>query len=69
MKASTLAAIGEIVHDIDLKDGKFGRPEADGIRTLIAGLCAATAADDERLWRGAVIFDDLHRFFAGARRG
>jgi hypothetical protein len=64
-----LAAVGEIVHDIDLKDGKFGRPEADGVRTLIAGLCAATADDEERLRRGAVIFDDLHRYFAGARRG
>ena len=26
-----LAAIGEIVHDIDLKDGKFARAEAGGI--------------------------------------
>ncbi len=64
-----LAAVAEIVHDIDLKGGKFGRPEADGVRTLIAGLCAATADDEERLRRGAVIFDDLHRYFAGARRG
>ena len=64
-----LAAVAEIVHDIDLKDGKFGRPEADGIRTLVAGLCAATADDEERLRRGAAIFDDLHRYFAGARRG
>ena len=64
-----LAAVGEIVHDIDLKDGKFGRPEADGVRTLIAGLCAATADDEERLRRGAAVFDDLHSYFAGARRG
>ncbi len=64
-----LAAVAEIVHDIDLKDGKFGRPEADGIRTLIAGICAATANDEERLRRGAAIFDDLHRYFAKPRRG
>jgi hypothetical protein len=57
------------VHDIDLKDGKFGRPEADGVRTLVAGLCAATADDDERLRRGAEIFDNLHRYFTGPRRG
>lgn len=63
-----LAAIGEIVHDIDLKDGKFGRPEADGIRTLIAGLCAATADDKERLARGGAVFEDLYRYFASARR-
>ena len=28
-----LRAIGEIVHDIDLKDHKFARAEADGIKT------------------------------------
>src|SRR5215217_9431577 len=64
-----LAAVAEIVHDIDLKDGKFGRPEADGLRTLIAGLCAATADDEERLARGGAVFEDLYRYFASARRG
>lgn len=64
-----LAAVAEIVHDIDLKDGKFGRPEADGVRTLIDGLCADTTDDRERLRRGAGIFDDLHRSFAKPRRG
>jgi hypothetical protein len=64
-----LAAVAEIVHDIDLKDGKFGRPEADGVRTLIAGLCAATSDDEERLRRGAEIFNDLHRYFARPPRG
>ncbi|MEO3472542.1 chromate resistance protein ChrB domain-containing protein [Roseomonas sp. CAU 1739] len=64
-----LAAVAEIVHDIDLKDGKFGRPEADGVRTLIAGLCAATADDEERLARGFSILDDLYRFFAKPARG
>ena len=68
LKDPALAAIAEIVHDIDLKDGKFGRPEADGIRTLVAGICAATADDGERLARGGAVFDDLHRYFAGARR-
>jgi hypothetical protein len=34
-----LHAIGEIVHDIDLKDGKFGREQAPGIAHVIAGIC------------------------------
>ena len=38
-----LTAIAEIVHDIDLKDGKFGREEAAGIKMLIAGICARYA--------------------------
>src|SRR3712207_9392858 len=62
-----LRAIAEIVHDIDLKDGKFGRPEADGIRTLIAGICAATGDDEERLARGGAGFGDLPSPFPKGR--
>jgi hypothetical protein len=63
-----LRAIAEIVHDIDLKDGKFARPEADGIRTLIAGICAATGNDEERLARGGAVFEDLYSHFRRRRR-
>src|SRR5207302_3286041 len=31
---AALRAIAEIIHDIDLKDGKFGRAEVAGIKTL-----------------------------------
>ena len=53
-------AIAEIVHDLDLKDGKFGRPEAPGIARMIEGLVARYANDDERLEKGFAMFDDLH---------
>lgn len=49
---AVLAAIGEIVHDIDLKDARFGRPEMAGVLALIDGICAAHAEDDTRLERG-----------------
>jgi hypothetical protein len=62
-----LGAIGEIIHDIDLKDGKYGRAEAAGIRTLIAGIAQAHNDDDQRLERGGAVFDDLYRSFAGQR--
>ena len=62
-----LAAIAEIVHDIDLKDEKYGREEAAGIKTLINGICADTRDDDERLARGAAIFDDLYAVFSRKR--
>jgi hypothetical protein len=62
-----LAAIAEIVHDIDLKDDKYGREEAAGIKTLINGICADTRDDDERLARGAAIFDDLYAVFSRKR--
>jgi hypothetical protein len=53
-------AIAEIVHDLDLKDGKYGRAEAAGVRMMLDGLMARTENDDERIERALVIFDDLH---------
>lgn len=64
-----LAAIGEIIHDIDLKDGKYGREEAAGIRTLIAGIASKPNDDTQRLARGAVLLDDLYSSFAGKQGG
>ncbi|MCE3247823.1 MAG: ChrB protein [Geminicoccaceae bacterium] len=58
-----LQMIAEIVHDIDLKDGKFGHSETEGIRTMIAALCAACDDDAERLRRGAALLDDLYGYF------
>lgn len=61
-----IQSLAEIVHDIDLKDGKFARAEAAGIEQLVTGLCRAHAADDERLERGLELFDDLYRSYATA---
>jgi hypothetical protein len=58
-----LAQIGEIVHDIDLKDGKFGRTEAAGIEQLITGLVLANPEDEARLERGSILFDELYESF------
>ena len=58
-----LAAIAEIIHDIDLKDDKFGRPEAAGIDRVIAGIAIAREDDNERLARGNDLFDDLFEYF------
>jgi len=55
-----LVALGEMVHDIDCKDGKFGRPETPGLRRLIDGVVAAAAQDRARLERGAALLDTLY---------
>lgn len=55
--------IAEIVHDIDLKDGKFGRQETPGIEQLIAGIAMAHKDDLARLERGCAVFDDLYEYF------
>jgi hypothetical protein len=61
-----LARVAEILHDIDIKDGKVGRPEARGIEQLLLGLLAANPDDESRLDRGFAMFDDLYQSF---RRG
>src|SRR5688572_24543651 len=53
-------AIAEIVHDLDLKDAKFDRPETPGVRMMLEGLMARTDSDEERIERALPLFDDLH---------
>jgi hypothetical protein len=62
-----LRAIGEIVHDIDLKDGKFAREETSGIAHLITGLALANKTDEQRISRGAAVLDDLYEYFRKKR--
>ncbi|HYK53889.1 MAG TPA: chromate resistance protein ChrB domain-containing protein [Candidatus Eremiobacteraceae bacterium] len=63
-----LTAIGQIVHDIDLKDSKFERPEKAGIERVLEGIVLAHADDKTRLDRSAPIFDDLHSLMGKRRR-
>jgi hypothetical protein len=55
-----LAAIGEIVHDIDCKDEQFGRAETAGVASLIRGITRTHDDDAARLARGSNVFDDLY---------
>jgi hypothetical protein len=63
-----LRAIAEIIHDIDLRDSKFGREESVGIRTLIDGIALTTTDDSERLARGAEVFNNLYQVFGRKRQ-
>ncbi len=60
---AAVVPIAEIVHDIDLKDSKFGRQETAGIERLIAGICMSHKDDETRLARGSAVFDDLYEYF------
>ena len=59
----SLRAIGEIVHDVDCKDEKFGRHEATGIASVIRGIAAARSDDNERLKAGESVFEGLYSAF------
>lgn len=61
LRDPALRVIGEIVHDIDCKDAKFGRAEAPGVERLLAGIARKHATDATRLRRGAAVFDNLYQ--------
>ena len=67
LKEAALRSLGEIVHDIDLKDAKFARPEALGLDGLIAGIAMRHKEDEARLAEGAAVFDSLHAYFKRKR--
>ncbi len=58
-----LRHIAEIVHDIDLKDGKFGRPDAPGVQQIVLGIVLDCPDDENRRKRGFALFDDLYASF------
>jgi hypothetical protein len=60
--------IAAIVHDLDLKDGRFGAPEAATVGVLVDGLQLATAEDDLLLERGITLFESLYLALAQAAR-
>jgi len=57
---SALRQIAEIVHDIDIRDDKFGRDEVAGVAAIIRGLATTHDDDHARLQSGATFFDGLY---------
>jgi len=59
-----LRALAEVVHDIDLKDGKYARPEAPGVAAQIAGIALLERDDHARLRDGAKMCEQLLAYYA-----
>jgi hypothetical protein len=55
-----VTAIGEMVHDADVGDGKFGRKEAFGVDEILKGLAWKGLTDKELLERGIEMIDGLY---------
>lgn len=64
-----LVPLAEVVHDIDLKDEKFGRPETVGFNALLTGLVASWPKDDDRMAEGMRLFENLYNFYRGRKAG
>jgi len=67
LRDAALGAIAEVVHDIDLKDEKYGRAETPGVAAVLEGIAATTRDDHARLERGAALFDGLYAALRGDR--
>jgi hypothetical protein len=67
---SAVERLAAIVHDLDLKDGKFGAPEVGTVGAIVEGLQAMHTDDDVLLDSGMTMFEALYRAFErAARRG
>jgi hypothetical protein len=62
-----LRPLAEIVHDIDLKDEKYRRPETRGIESVIRSIAHSHALDPQRIARASEMLDDLYEYLKRAR--
>ena len=61
IRDAAVGRIAAIVHDLDLKDDRFGAPETPTIGGVIQGLQLANAADEVLLDQGIALFEALYR--------
>lgn len=57
---SALTGIAEVVHDLDLDDARYGRPETAGVGAVLDGWRRLELSDEEREARGAALFEGLY---------
>ena len=55
-----LTRLAEVVHEADLRDGKFAHEEARGIDIAIRALLAASPDDHQVLTQGMAVFEGLY---------
>lgn len=68
LKDQALATIAEIVHDIDMKDQKFGRPEAAGLDAVVRALANSLKDDHKMLEIGITILEALYNYFSSTQK-
>jgi hypothetical protein len=57
-----MKAVAEIVHEIDLRDGRYVRSEVPGIDTVLRGWMSRPDAEREAL--GHALFDGIYQAFS-----
>src|SRR5215211_2710322 len=59
-----LTEIAEIVHDADLMDEKYGRPESEGLDAIVRGMQLALADDHILTHHTDVLYEGLYTYLS-----
>jgi hypothetical protein len=62
LRDPVLAEIAEIVHDADLMDEKYGRPESEGLDSIIRGMQLALPDDETLISYADALYDGLYAY-------
>lgn len=61
---SALREIAEIVHDADIVDERYGRPESDGLDVVIRGMQLCLPDDHALIRHTGPVFDGLYAYLS-----
>ena len=61
IKDKAVKRIAEIVHDLDVRDDKYGKPEATGVEDILSGIRKTAKSDADGLERGMAAFEMLYQ--------
>ena len=64
IRDNAVQRLAEVVHDLDLKDGKFGAPAAATLGAAIDGLQMSCVDDRQLLEQGIILFEAMYRSFS-----
>jgi hypothetical protein len=64
LKEPALRVVAEIVHEIDIRDGRYVRPEIGGIDVILKGWLLQGLPDNELESRGMDLFEALYTAFS-----
>lgn len=59
VKTPEIVRLGEVIHDLDIKDGRYSHPETEGLRRMLDGIVTQRVRDDERVEAASALFDVL----------
>jgi len=57
-----LREIAEIVHDADLMDEKYARPESDGLDAIVRGMQLSLPDDHALIAHTDILYDGLYAY-------